>query len=285
MTAIASLDSLINILTGGGSVAAKHPFFYIDARVQAAAPTAPVAGRINSLWQYNKTNGANGAVPPALASAAAPTIATIGAIPFDDPTGGRQNWLLGVEASMSAAGALVLLDRLVHCSGASGTVATAQAITGGAVTRYTGTASVGNKIQIEIYTAIGATATTATVSYTNQAGTAGRVTKAVAIGGTGLNTATSVINCPLADGDTGVQSVQSVTLAATTGTAGSFGVNIVRQLGLCISGGVASGSIRDMIAGLPSMPELLTGACLYFNWFSNTTTIPAGFVGLHIAEN
>lgn len=285
MTAIASLDSLINNLTGGGAVAPKHLWAYIDARVQAAAPTAPVAGRINSLWQYNKTNGANGAVPPALASAAAPTSATIGAWPVSDPTGGRQNWLLGFEAAMNATGALVLYDRLVHCTGASGIVTGAQGITGGAVTRYTGAESVGNKIQIEIHTAIGGTATTATVSYTNQAGLGGRTTKAVAIGGTGLQTATSIIQCPLQDGDTGVQSVQSVALAGTTATQGAFGVLIVRPLGVCISGGLASGGIRDMIAGLPSMPEIKSGACLFFEWFSNSTTIPAGFVGMHIVEN
>lgn len=287
MTAIASLDALINNLTLGGAAPPEHSWAYIDARVQAAAPTAPVAGRINSLWQYNKTNGANGAVPPALAAAVAPTIATIGAWPITDPTGGRQNWLLGIEAAMNAAGALVLYDRLAHCSGASGIVTGAQNINAGAgvaVTRYTGAESVGNKIQIEIHTAIGGTATTATVNYTNQAGAA-KVTKAVAIGGTGLNTATTIIQCPLADGDTGVQSVQSVALAGTTGTQGAFGVLIVRPIGMCISGGVASGSIRDMIAGLPSMPEIKTGACLFFEWFANTTTIPAGMVGMHIAEN
>lgn len=285
MAAIPSLDSLINNLTLGGPAPPEHLWAYIDARVQAAAPTAPVAGRINSLWQYNKTNGANGAVPPALASAAAPTNATIGAWPVTDATGGRTKWLLGVEGTMNSAGALILYDRLVHCSGASGIVTTAQAITGGAVTRYTGAESVGNKIQVEIHTAVGATATTLTVSYTNQAGVAGKITKPVAFGGTGLNTATSIIQCPLADGDTGVQSVQSVTLAGTTATAGSFGVLIVRPLGMSVSGGVASGFIRDMIAGLPSMPEIKPGACLFAEWFSNSTTIPSGMIGMHLAEN
>lgn len=284
MGAFASLDALINNLTGGDANTPHHPWAYIDGRIQAAAATAPVAGRINSLWQYNKTNGANGAVPPALAAAAAPTNATIGAWPVPDPGVGNQHWLLGVEATMNAAGALVLYDRLVHCTGASGIVTTAQAITGGAVTRYTGAESVGNKIHIEIHTAIGATATTATVSYTNQAGVAGRTTKAVAIGGTGLNTATTIIPCPLADGDTGVQSVQSVTLAGTTATAGSFGVLIVRPLGMAIVGGPASGTARDMIAGLPSLPEIKAGACLFFEWFANTTTVPAGMIGMHVGE-
>lgn len=285
MAVIADLSDAINLLTGGGAALPDHDWFYIDGRIQAAAAAATVAGRYTSLWQNNKTNGANGAVPPALASAAAPTVATIGALSVDDPTGGRQHWITGIEGAINALGTLILYDRLLHCSGASGTVTTAQTITGGAVTRYNNaTTSVGNQLFVEIYTAVGATATTITCSYTNSAGTAGRTTKATAFGGTGLNEVQRMIPLPLQDGDNGVLSVQSVTVLATTATAGSFGITIARPLACAINGGIAGGFARDLIAGLPSMPEKLVGCCLALAWFANTTTVPMGLVGIHMLE-
>lgn len=285
MAAITDLSDAINLLTGGGVAAPDHDWFYMDGRIQAAAATAPVAGRIQSLWRYNKSNGANGAVPPVLASAVAPTNTTIGALSVDNPGVGRQRWITGFEGAMNAIGALILYDRLMHCSGASGIVTTQQAVTGGAVTRYNtaGTAG-GNQIFLEIYTAIGGTATTITASYTNENGVAGRTTKAVAFGGTGLNHVTCMIPLPLQDGDRGVLSVQSVTVLATTGTAGDFGITIARPFTCAMNGGIVGGFVRDLIAGLPSMPEKPMDSCLAAAWYANTTTIPAGLIGLHMLE-
>jgi hypothetical protein len=76
---------------------------------------------------------------------------------------------------------------------------------------------------LEWYTATGSTGVTATISYTNQAGTAGQTTT-VSVGAS--QPANSCLFAPLAAGDTGVQSVQSVLLSATTGTAGNFGVTL-----------------------------------------------------------
>lgn len=285
MAAITDLSDVINLLTGGGAAAPDHDWFYIDGRIQAAAATAPVAGRIQSLWQYNKTNGSNGAVPPALASASTATNLTVGALSVDNPGAGRQRWISGIEGVMNAQGTLILYDRLVHCSGASGTVTTAQTITGATVGRYNSASTAkGNAIFIEIYTAVGATATTITANYTNENGVAGRTTKATAFGGTGLNHATCLIPLPLQDGDGGVLSVQSVTVLATTGTAGSFGITIARPLAVAINGGIAGGFTRDLIAGLPSLPEKLTDSCLALMWYANTTTVPSGLVGIHMLE-
>ena len=283
MTAIASLDALINNLTGGGAVAPDHRWFYVDARIQAAAATAPVAGRFLSLWQNNKTNGANGGVPPAASAAVAPTRSTIGALPFTDATGGRQKWLLGVENGMAVIGTLIVYDRLVHCAGIALNALATTTITGGAVTRYTGAESDGNQIWLEFAGANQVLSTTqVTVSYTNQAGTAGRTTKAILPVGN-IN---AMMQCPLADGDTGVQSVQSLTVSTLAGTASSTcGVVIVRPLAIAMSSGVGGGSVRDLVAGLPSMPEIKTDACIAFAFYANTTTAVTGFVGLHLAEN
>lgn len=287
MTAIASLDALINNLTGGGAVAPDHEWFYISDRIQAAASSTLatfVAGRYTSLWRHNKTNGANGGTAPAAASAAACTLATVGAMPFTNPTGGRQKFLLGMESGIAAAGALICYDRLMHFGGVSASVATTTTVTGGSVTRYTGAEADGNQIWLEYNGTVNAVATHAvTVSYTNQAGVAGRTTPAALIGTS--HPIMGMLPVPLQDGDTGVQSIQSVTVTVA-GTAGAtFGAMIVRPLLSCISAGVAGGAIRDAISGLPAMPEVKTDACLAFMFFSNNTVAAIGFVGLHLAEN
>lgn len=135
-----------------------------------------------------------------------------------------KNWLMAI----SGPGTLMMADRLAHVSGLSGTVTTAQAINTPALTRATS----GDRVMaaVEIFTAIGGTATTATVSYTNQAGTAGRTSQPIAIGGTNLNGPGTLLPISLQSGDYGIRSVQSITLAGTTGTAGDFGVFLYRPL-------------------------------------------------------
>lgn len=281
MAALASLDDIINRLTGGAG-AFEHLSFFIDNRIASGAATATVAGRASSLWRYNKFPGGEGAVP---STAAVPVNDTNGALFQADPGGGREKWLLGIDTNIiNSVGGLLLYDRLSHQGGLSGTVTTAQTtnLPTAALTRNTG--GVGNRIFLEIYTAIGATNTTVTASYTNQAGTSGRTTKAASVGGTGLNEATRMIELPLQDGDTGVQAVASVTLAATTGTAGNFGVTLARPLISTVQGGTGVGSGRDLIAGLPSITELDTDACLAFIFYPNATTAPQVLGCLHSVE-
>jgi hypothetical protein len=280
MTALVDLSDIVNRLTGGNSGTPQHIFSQLDGRIQAAAAAAPVANKWLSLWQYNQSNGANGAAPGAVEI---PTRATIGSQPFVNPTGGRQQWLLGIEAALSQLCTLTMYDRLLHQGNLSGTVATAQTV-GGTMTRYTGAESVGNQIWVEIYTALGSTATTITASYTNQAGTAGRTTRAVAIGGTGNNEAQRMIPLMLQDGDTGVQSVQTVTLAASTLTAGAFGVTIVRPLAQFHCTGAGYLTVRDLIAGLPAVAEMKTDACLTYQLLAGATTAVSGVIAVHVIE-
>jgi hypothetical protein len=198
-----------------------------------------------------------------------------------DPTGGRELFLLGVEGACSQLGTLILYDRLLQIGGLSGTSTSAQTV-GGTLTRNTG--GVGNMIAVEVNTQIGVSSTTITASYTNQAGTSGRTTKAAAIGNTGLREAERMIILPLQDGDTGVQAVASVTLALTTGTVGDFGVVVMRPQAVLANGAVAGAMLRDFLAGLPNIPEIDTDACLTWAWLPNSTTAPQIFVCPHMAE-
>lgn len=277
MTALADLSDIVNRLTGGNSGTPQHIFSFLDGRVQSAAATAPVASRWTSLWRYNQTDGANGGLPAAVA---APDRTTVGALPITNPGGGREQWLLGVEAALSQPCTVMLYDRLLHKGGLSGTVTTAQTV-GGTLTRNTG--GVGNQIWVEIGTIIGTTATTITASYTNQAGTSGRTTKAVAIGGTGLREAERFIPLPLADGDTGVQAVASVTLAASTTTAGDFAVVVVRPLAIAPNS-ANQPNVRDLIAGLPAVRKIDTDACLVWAVLASATTALSGGLAMHCVE-
>ena len=281
MAALADFSALINNLTGGAAVPPEHDWFWVDGRIQAAAALAPAAGRFYSLWQLNKSNGASGAFPTT-GSTTIPGNTTIGAMQLTNPTGGRQKWLLGIENCLAVAANLIAYDRLATYGIGAPNAATFTP-TAMAVTRYTGTESVGNQIWVEYTNVAQAVATHAfTVSYTNQAGTAGRTTKSTV---TGALPGCGMVPVALQDGDTGVQSIQSITITVAGTATALMAVHIVRPLGMAISVGVAGGSIRDMIGGLPSMPEVKTGACVAFALFTNTTTVPTGFVGVHMLES
>ncbi|MDQ1446808.1 MAG: hypothetical protein QOI20_3272 [Acidimicrobiaceae bacterium] len=212
---------------------------------------------------FNNSGAITGAsaLPPTTAATCDRT--TNGAIGQRNPASGSLfGWVRSWYMSNNLAGTLMLADRLAHISGLSGTVTTAQTVSTPALTRYT----TGDRVIacVEIYTAVGATATTLTISYTNQAGTAGRTSQPIDFGATNNNAAGRMFFVSLQQGDTGVRSVQSVTLAGTTGTAGNFGVTLLRPL-LCLP--VLNAQDYGM-SGLPfrelgmHMPQIQTDACL-----------------------
>jgi len=131
-------------------------------------------------------------------------------------------------AAQNSFGTWVLVDRLAGVCGYSGTTTGAQSGTFYAPTRYTD--GVGVWLIVEIAQQIGTSATTYTVSYTNQDSTSGRTSQATAIGGTARRNAGVCIVTPLAEGDTGVKEIASLTLAGSTGTAGYFNTILVKPL-------------------------------------------------------
>lgn len=269
MGAITDLSDLVNLFTGGGSANPQVIPFFKDSRVDSAAAQATVAGRYTSLWRYEGSH----AGAPVPTTVAAPDNTTDGGLKQTDPGGGRQLWLVGANASCAVLGTLILYDRLLHIGGLSGTSTSAQTV-GGTLGRYTGAESAGNQIWVEINTAIGATGTTITASYTDQDGNTGSTSVAANIGSTGLNEAQRIIPLPLAQGDTGVEAVASVTLTATTGTAGNFGVVVARPLAFIEIGVAGAGAIRSFLTDRPGPVEIKTDACLALAWLANGTTAP-----------
>jgi hypothetical protein len=267
MAALASISDVVHRLSGGSSGTPETIWALKLGRIAGTAITAPVVGRWNSCWQWDGIGG-SGATP---AGAAVPTRATTGALGQADAGGDRQKWLVSCAALSSVQGTWLLYDRLLHNGGLDGTSTGAQDV-GGSLTRNTG--GVGNQIWVEIYGVIGTTARTITASYTNQAGTASQTTPAVAIGGTGLREAGRMIQMPLAAGDTGVQSVETVTIAGgSTGTAGAFGVTLLRPLALVPAPTPGLATPRNWIEAW-AIPEVVDGACLALAMLASDTAIP-----------
>lgn len=219
---------------------------------------ATIAGRTYDLFT---TIAPAGVAPTA---AVVPTNATTGALSIQNGGTGDLNILASRFAGLYP-GNYMICDRLSHQGGLSAIVtgAVTTNLPTAALTRYT--SGVGVMIGITIYTVIGTTGTTITASYTNQAGAAAQTTPLVVFGGTGFREAGRMIMLPLAAGDTGVQSVQSITVAASTGTAGNFGVTLFKPLYTIISPDISGSMSGDFVSGYSfgGIPTVLDNACLF----------------------
>lgn len=194
---------------------------------------------------------------------------TIGGIPFTQPASGKVLHLGRFTFSPNLACGVTLMDRLVHTSGLSGVVATAQTVNTVSLPTRGGT-GVGVELWLEWYTTTGSTATTATVSYTNSDGTAGRTSQVTTVPAS--TRSSSMLRVPLQTGDVGVQSVQSVTLAATTGTAGNFGVTLTKRI-VSLPNGVANATAGAGPLSL-GVPVIHNNACLFFVCPAASTSYP-----------
>jgi hypothetical protein len=240
--AIQTMDQLVAALAGRGIIP-----------INKVSATTKAAGSFHSLW---KTAGFPAAgANPATGAGEIPTKSTLGALYFADP-GGTNDLYIGTLTLQSATvGTFILYDRLWANSGLSGTVTTAQSFTMPALTRHAD--GIGVEAFLEIYTATGSTAVTATISYTNTDDVAGRSGTASIVASP---VAGQMFPFQLAAGDKGIKSIQSVTLSATTGTAGSFGLTLVKRKCSIAVTAANVGSTQDAIAlGLPTLQD---GACV-----------------------
>lgn len=258
--AITTMDGLVTAL---GSAQDQKLFF----------PSATdVAGGWVNLNQA-VTSGFGIMAAPAAASAGGTTYnqstQTAGFPKWSANGGGAAKTYMGrAGITMATAGAVHVYDLCWACSGLVGNVATAQTITGftGLPTRHSSGA--GLEIWVGCSTAIGATAHNVTVSYTNQAGTAGRTT--VSTAGIASMPANRMYQLPLQSGDTGVQSIQSMTLSASSGTAGNLWLLIMERY-VGIGSAVVNVPQNYDFADL-GMPTPADEACLLFVHQGTTTS-------------
>lgn len=194
-------------------------------RFNKASQTAKGAATYHSLWKAAGQPGA-GSNPPAYTTGSGyvPTDATTGAFGFTNPAAGN-TYLAQLVAKGSTAGGLIIYDRVWACSGFSTTVTTAQNVTTPGSLSRPDVNGTGCEIWGEIYAAPGATGATWTATYTNQAGTGSRT--ATYTHPANAESVGQMVNFPLQAGDTGVQSIQSLTCSISSGTAGDVGLTIV----------------------------------------------------------
>lgn len=249
---LATLDELI--LAMASSSAQLLPIIAKNGK------PSQLAGGFSSNWNGTGTPAASN-IP---AAAEVPTSATLGALAFNNPGGGLTSYIARVACSASVNGAaLRISDRIGQMGGLSGTSTSAQTVgvdvTGSsnnlAVRRgrsdYTDVAWF-----LEWYTDTGSTAVTATVTYTNAAGASG-LTVAVPLAAT-MRSGRMLPIIP--DNGDAIRSIQSVTLSASTGTAGNFGVTAQRLI--CeVPNGLANTTTLLDWAGL-GLPIVANDACL-----------------------
>ena len=195
--------------------------------IDKASLANAVAGQFFSLWTAGGVPGA-GSAPGA---AAVPTRATTGAMGFTNQTSPVTSYIawLALQSGVSATN-VEIHDRLAHTGGLSGTVTTAQGALS-LISTDPGADRLGDAnysdVQwwLEVYTALGATGVNATVNVTYEDASTGNLA-AIALGATPR----AGRLYPLVSASAGhfIRQVNSVTLSATTGTAGNFGITATR---------------------------------------------------------
>lgn len=222
---ITTRDQLIN------SLGNKSSRFVLD---KASIPNA-VAGQFYSLWRATGQPG-QGAIP----TAAAVCDHTLpGAIGFAQQVAPSTSYGAWANAFCSTSVVTVEIhDRLMHMGGLNATLLTAQTVNldiaanlaSANLAKRIGDANYSD-IQwwLEWYADTGATASNATIAVTYNDGTTGNLTT-VAVGGTLRASRMIPLNnlIPAAQSGKYIRDIDSVTLSASTATAGNFGFTASR---------------------------------------------------------
>lgn len=236
-----------------------------------AATATLVAGRPASLWSLGGNPGA-GSFDTTLNGVTLSSTSTVpsGAIYHADPVSGN-SYLARLQANATQSGTLLLLDRLWHNGGYTITSTSAQNSTTPTWPARDANGSTngdGVLLACEISAATGAGTPTITVSYTNSSGTASRsATNIIATVATSAIGATYFIG--LQAGDTGVRSMQSVTLSATW-TSGTMNMVAYRVIASLEIAGAFIPNAIDAVTG--GFPRLYNGTVPWLVFIPNTTT-------------
>lgn len=194
--------------------------------IDKASLANAAAGQVFSLWTATGVPG-QGANP---ATAALCTSALTGAFGFANQTAPSTSYLgwLSLVTSNNATN-IEIHDRVAHMGGLSGTVTTSQGALnletlGVPADRLGDTNYSDIQWWLEVYTDMGATGVNATVAVTYNDNTTGNIV--IALGATPRRGRLYAIVSAVAGKF--IKAVNGVTLSATTGTAGNFGITATR---------------------------------------------------------
>lgn len=265
--AITSRDQLIDALGNNSSR------FILDK----ASIASQAAGTFVSLWRGPGQPG-QGAIPGA---AAACDNTLVGAMNFTQQTAPASSYGAYMEvATGNAAMTVEIHDRLAHMGGLVGNSTAAQNVSldlnamlaSNNMTNRIGDANYSDvQWWLEWYTATGSTAVTATVNVTYNDGSTGALT-GVSLAATRPASFMQPLNSyiPAAQSGKYIRAVNSVTLSATTGTAGSFGVTATRPR-LTLGAPIANYKVTADWAEL-GLPEIHNSSCLFPLVLTSTTS-------------
>lgn len=266
--AITSVDGLLNALGNNSS----------RIIIDKASLSNTAAAQFHSLWRATGQPG-QGAIPTAAATC---DNTLLGAIQFSQQTLPATSYLGILDALCSNGGTtLEIHDRLMHMGGLSGTVTTAQTvnldlhanIANDNLAARIGSADYGDvQWWLEWYADTGATNTSVTVNVTYNDGTSGDLTATGNIGTTRRVSFMLPLNSliPAAKSGFYIRDINSLTLSASTLTAGNFGVTATRF----------RGSIYKPLANVRftadwqslGFPEIPNESCLFCIQLASTTT-------------
>lgn len=258
--------------TSGGS---NVPIGYLESKqlVSKASIASQSSNTWVSLWRATGYP-AQGAIP---AAAAVCDNATVGGHTLSASTSGTQHWSGHTVRSGNSGMLAIAYDRLAHMGGLSGTVTTAQSANIDLATLGVSADRIGAADYTEIdwwlewYTATGSSAVTVTVNVTYSDSSSGNL-NAISLAAT--RPASYCLNLreylPTAKAGLGIKGVNTVTLSATTGTAGSFGVTAGRQISEA-SAIVANYPVTERFSAA-TMPDIRDDSCIAWAVMTSTTS-------------
>lgn len=263
---ITTRDHLINAMANNSS----------RIVIDKASIANAAAGQYHSLWRATGQPG-QGAIP---AAAAVCSNATVGSFQFEQQTAPLTSYGSYMNAVCSNGPVTVEIhDRLMHMGGLSGTVTTAQTVNLD-VSANLATSNLDARkgdanysdIQwwMEWYTDTGGTAVTATVNVTYNDGTSANLS-AISLAATRRASYMLPLNgfIPGADAGKYIRDVNTITLSATTGAAGSFGVTASRpRMTMPL---LVPQQVTEFDWARLGLPEIFNGSCLFAIQIAGTT--------------
>jgi hypothetical protein len=259
---IATLDQLVNAFNTSQLL-----------QLNKATIATQGTGGYSALWRATGTPG-QGAIP---AGAAVIDNTLTGAINFTQPTGGAASYFARLQAVAGNSNTDILIyDRLAHMGGLSGVTTGNQTVNvdvSGSSSNLANRRGASDYSDVtwwwEIYTDIGTTGQTCTVTYTNGGGTGSRTTTFSLGGASPLNQDSRTFQI-IGSGGEFIQSIQTVSIGTSTGTAGSWGITARRLLTTVTLPLANNGVVYDwMQAGFPRIHD---SACLEIVMICGTTS-------------
>jgi len=263
---ITTLDGLVNALGNNSS----------RVVIDKASLSNAAVGQFHSLWRATGQPG-QGAIPAAVANC---NNSLTGGMQFTQQTSPATTYAAYLEAVCSnSAVTLELHDRLRHMGGLNGTLITAQTVSLdlNGVTADNMVARIGDSNYsdcqwwLEWYTDTGATVSVATINVTYNDGTTGNLTT-VSLAATRRASFMQPLNglIPAAAAGKYIRAVNTVTLSASTATAGNFGVTVTRPR-VSLGCPLANNKWAADWASLP-LGEIPNSSCLFPLIIAGSTT-------------